>query len=42
MEFNKLRLLGFKSFVEPTEFVIEKGLPVKSPTLGFLTTFIHK
>lgn len=26
MEFNKLRLLGFKSFVEPTEFVIEKGL----------------
>ncbi|MEO0546677.1 MAG: chromosome segregation protein SMC [Pseudomonadota bacterium] len=26
MEFNKLRLLGFKSFVEPTEFVIESGL----------------
>ena len=26
MEFNKLRLLGFKSFVEPTEFVIEPGL----------------
>ncbi|MEP0943641.1 MAG: chromosome segregation protein SMC [Rhizobiaceae bacterium] len=26
MEFNKLRLLGFKSFVEPTEFVIERGL----------------
>ncbi len=26
MEFNKLRLLGFKSFVEPTEFSIEKGL----------------
>ncbi|MEL6968355.1 MAG: chromosome segregation SMC family protein, partial [Pseudomonadota bacterium] len=26
MEFNKLRLLGFKSFVEPTEFVIEGGL----------------
>ncbi len=26
MEFNKLRLLGFKSFVEPTEFIIEKGL----------------
>ena len=26
MEFNKLRLLGFKSFVEPTEFAIEKGL----------------
>ncbi|MEE9313509.1 MAG: chromosome segregation protein SMC, partial [Rhizobiaceae bacterium] len=26
MEFNKLRLMGFKSFVEPTEFAIEKGL----------------
>lgn len=26
MKFTKLRLLGFKSFVEPTEFVIEKGL----------------
>ncbi len=26
MKFNKLRLLGFKSFVEPTEFYIEKGL----------------
>ena len=26
MRFEKLRLLGFKSFVEPTEFVIEKGL----------------
>ena len=26
MEFSKLRLLGFKSFVEPTEFVIERGL----------------
>ena len=26
MEFNKLRLLGFKSFVEPTEFAIESGL----------------
>lgn len=26
MEFNKLRVLGFKSFVEPTEFQIEKGL----------------
>ena len=26
MEFNKLRLLGFKSFVEPTDFIIEKGL----------------
>ena len=26
MKFNKLRLLGFKSFVEPTEFFIEKGL----------------
>lgn len=26
MEFNKLRLLGFKSFVEPTEFIIEQGL----------------
>lgn len=26
MKFNKLRVLGFKSFVEPTEFVIEKGL----------------
>lgn len=26
MRFSKLRLLGFKSFVEPTEFVIEQGL----------------
>jgi chromosome segregation protein len=26
MRFNRLRLLGFKSFVEPTEFVIERGL----------------
>jgi len=26
MKFNKLRLLGFKSFVEPTEFYIESGL----------------
>jgi chromosome segregation protein len=26
MRFSKLRLLGFKSFVEPTEFIIEKGL----------------
>ncbi|MBZ7920766.1 chromosome segregation protein SMC [Ensifer adhaerens] len=26
MKFNKLRLLGFKSFVEPTEFIIERGL----------------
>lgn len=26
MRFSKLRLLGFKSFVEPTEFVIERGL----------------
>ncbi|MEM8749362.1 MAG: AAA family ATPase [Pseudomonadota bacterium] len=26
MKFNKLRLLGFKSFVEPTEFQIERGL----------------
>ena len=26
MKFNKLRLLGFKSFVEPTEFAIESGL----------------
>ncbi|MGB8818971.1 MAG: chromosome segregation protein SMC [Rhizobiaceae bacterium] len=26
MRFSRLRLLGFKSFVEPTEFVIEQGL----------------
>ena len=26
MKFNKLRLVGFKSFVEPTEFQIEPGL----------------
>ncbi|MBZ0165096.1 MAG: chromosome segregation protein SMC [Notoacmeibacter sp.] len=26
MRFSRLRLLGFKSFVEPTEFVIESGL----------------
>jgi hypothetical protein len=25
-EFTKLRVLGFKSFVEPTEFIIERGL----------------
>ncbi|MCM2294460.1 chromosome segregation protein SMC [Allorhizobium sp. BGMRC 0089] len=26
MKFTKLRLVGFKSFVEPVEFIIEKGL----------------
>ncbi len=26
MRFSRLRLLGFKSFVEPSDFVIEKGL----------------
>jgi chromosome segregation protein len=26
MKFNKLRLVGFKSFVEPSEFIIEGGL----------------
>jgi chromosome segregation protein len=26
MKFNKLRVLGFKSFVEPTDFFIERGL----------------
>lgn len=26
MQFDKLRLIGFKSFVEPTDVVIEKGL----------------
>ena len=26
MKFSKLRLLGFKSFVEPTEFLIKEGL----------------
>jgi chromosome segregation protein len=26
MRFSRLRVLGFKSFVEPSEFVIEKGL----------------
>lgn len=26
MQFTKLRLIGFKSFVEPQEFVIERGL----------------
>ncbi|BCH26129.1 chromosome segregation protein SMC [Mesorhizobium sp. L-8-3] len=26
MKFTRLRLLGFKSFVEPSEFVIERGL----------------
>ena len=26
MQINRLRLLGFKSFVEPTELVIERGL----------------
>src|SRR5262249_52455404 len=26
MHINRLRLLGFKSFVEPTELLVEKGL----------------
>jgi chromosome segregation protein len=26
MQFDKLRIVGFKSFVDPTEFVIERGL----------------
>ncbi|MBX3596983.1 MAG: chromosome segregation protein SMC [Rhizobiaceae bacterium] len=26
MKFSKLRLLGFKSFVEPSDFIIERGL----------------
>ena len=26
MKFNRLRLVGFKSFVEPSEFFIERGL----------------
>ena len=26
MKFTRLRLLGFKSFVEPTDFLIEPGL----------------
>src|SRR5690606_18010221 len=26
MQFTRLRILGFKSFVEPTEFLIEPGL----------------
>ena len=26
MKFNRLRLVGFKSFVEPSEFIIERGL----------------
>ncbi|NSZ15936.1 chromosome segregation SMC family protein [Agrobacterium vitis] len=26
MKFTKLRVVGFKSFVEPTEFIIERGL----------------
>jgi chromosome segregation protein len=26
VQITRLRLLGFKSFVEPTELVIEKGL----------------
>ena len=26
IKFNKLKLKGFKSFVEPTEILIEKGL----------------
>ncbi|TCL75966.1 chromosome segregation SMC family protein [Rhizobium sp. BK251] len=26
MKFNKLRVVGFKSFVEPSEFIIERGL----------------
>ena len=26
MKFEKLRLLGFKSFVEPTDFIFEPGL----------------
>jgi hypothetical protein len=27
MKLTRLRLLGFKSFVEPTDFLIEPGLP---------------
>src|ERR1700737_3887606 len=27
MKFTRLRLIGFKSFVEPTDFLIEPGLP---------------
>ena len=30
MKFNKLRLVGFNSFVEPTEFIIERGLTLAS------------
>jgi len=26
LKFTRLRLSGFKSFVEPTEFIIEPGL----------------
>ena len=26
MQFTRLRLIGFKSFVEPSEFLIEPGL----------------
>src|SRR3984893_11885867 len=26
MQFNRLRLIGFKSFVEPSDFIIEPGL----------------
>ncbi len=26
MQFDRLRLVGFKSFVEPTDFMIEPGL----------------
>ncbi len=26
MKFNRLRVVGFKSFVEPTDFMIETGL----------------
>ena len=33
MKLTRLRLLGFKSFVEPTDFVIEPGLTgVVGPT----------
>ena len=26
MNFKKLKILGFKSFVDPTDIIIEKGL----------------
>ena len=26
MQFNRLRLKGFKSFVDPTELVVERGM----------------